>query len=563
MSAAARVSWAEGLVGRRVGGRYQLERVLGAGGMGAVLAARSLVDGARVAIKLVLPEIAQQPELIRRFHREARAAAAVGGRGVVAVLDAGHDAQLGPYFVMEDLAGETVMERLRRIGRFDVTDAIAIVRDIAAVLTLVHGAGVVHRDIKPANVFLVRGADGRDEVRLLDFGVARMENDAVRAALTAPGEMLGTPHFMAPEQLSGEADARSDVYSLGALAYTLLAGHPPYATRRGLEVVEAILSDAPYPSIESLRPDVPPRLAWIVERALAPSPYARFLGADDMVEALEGLGVEATRVDHDQLARAELGAMGLARRGRASAPSGIVSRDVVVMQAVVPELMLGEAAIAASLAPPPPAVRASAAGPSSPARDGSLFVPTPRWIECHFQSPRNPLRILLAVQMGLGWLAVAVITALAVGARFGPLLGALAALVPAGFALCLATVLLWPIFLPRRLALEFNGESARLRDARGRVLAEAARRDVVVRLGSCRHPRFRWDHRYCYRVATAELCIGSERLLIIDPSTASDLPAELARPTLQLARGDWRELVAGLGARRSFAPTEMNREQFV
>jgi len=546
VSAAERVSWAESLVGRLVGGRYRLEGVLGAGGMGAVLTARSLVDGTRVAIKLMLPEIAKQPGLVSRFHREARAAAAVGGRGVVAVLDVGHDAQIGPYFVMEDLKGETLMDRLRRVGRFDVAAALAIVRDIAAVLALVHGAGVLHRDIKPANVFLVRGADGRDELRLLDFGVARMEIDAVRTALTAPGEVLGTPHFMAPEQLSGNADARSDLYSLGALAYTLLAGHPPYATLRGIEVVEAILRAAPYAPLHLVRADVPARLAWIVERALAPSPDARFLDADDMIEALEGLEVEATRVDHELQARGDLGAMGIARRDRPSI-SSTFSREVCVMQAVVPELMLGEQSTPTPLPPPTAPLRTSAPpAPSPPVRTGPVFVPTPRRVECHFRSPRSPFRIVVGVQMGFAWLTAAAFGGLEAGARFGPLVGMLVALLPAAVALALASFLLWPIVFPRRFALEFDGAYARVRDGRGRVVAEAVRQDVAVRLGSCRHPRFRWHPRYRYRVATAELCIGRERLLVIDPSTASNLTAELPRPTLELVEGDWHALIAAL-----------------
>ncbi len=260
-----------------VAGRYSLERELGRGGMGIVFLARDVQLDRPVALKLLPPEQAAQPERRERFLSEARMAARLAHPNIVpihAVEEIGEFV----FFAMRYVAGETLGERLRRQGRLAPHLAAPILRDVAYALAYAHAQDVVHRDIKPDNILL----DG-DGARALvtDFGIAVLRADA-----RGSGRIVGTPDYVAPEQASGEAvDGRSDLYALGAMGFHVLAGRPPFSGS-----VAELLSQhltKPAPPLLSVAPELRPALAAAIDRALSKDPDDRFPTAEAMAEALE------------------------------------------------------------------------------------------------------------------------------------------------------------------------------------------------------------------------------------------------------------------------------------
>lgn len=280
-------TWSAQLVGRTLAGRYQLVRVLGAGGLGVVFEAKHVTVGKRVAIKVLLPDVRGNDRIVERFHREARAAAACAREGVVDVLDFDRDPECGPFIVMEYIDGETLSAHLNRLGPLPIADAVTICRAVLATLETVHAAGIVHRDLKPSNVMLTRTLEGRDIVKVVDFGVARDREARTGPALTSPGAVLGTPGYMAPEQAGGheDVDARADLYAVGAILYGCLAGRPPFGHLHGNEAVRAALMGSPE-ALERLRPGLPRELIAVVEQAMARNRLDRFPDAHRMHAAL-------------------------------------------------------------------------------------------------------------------------------------------------------------------------------------------------------------------------------------------------------------------------------------
>lgn len=246
--------------------RYQIERQVGAGGMGVVYLGREVATGRPVAIKTI--EAAAGMERAR-FAREAAVLRALRCPGVCGYLDDGTAPGGQPYLVMEWIDGEDLASRLRR-GPLDVTAALQLGLAVARTLVAVHAAGVVHRDVKPSNVMLV-GAR-LDDVRVIDFGVAR--GGAAAARLTATGAVVGTPSYMAPEQLRGEADARTDVYGLAAMMFEALTGRPVFVGGHPGAVMLAVLVEAP-PSLSALRPEIPGVVDALIGRMLAKDPRDR------------------------------------------------------------------------------------------------------------------------------------------------------------------------------------------------------------------------------------------------------------------------------------------------
>jgi serine/threonine protein kinase len=265
---------------------FRIDAVLGRGATGTVYRATQQMLGRAVALKVLHPPLAADPEMVARFQREARAVARLSHPGVVAVLAVGDAPDGRPYMAMELVAG-TTLERLVEDGPLPAARAIDIARQVAAALAQTHAAGVVHRDLKPANVMLVRRPDGSDRAILVDFGIARTFDDEPR--LTAGGIALGTPHYMAPEQVLGEAvDGRTDVYALGVVLYRMLTGVVPF-DGAGMQVMMAHLHrvpDAPH----RLRPDLDPALEAIVLGCMAKRRDDRFQSADDVRHALDRLG---------------------------------------------------------------------------------------------------------------------------------------------------------------------------------------------------------------------------------------------------------------------------------
>lgn len=270
------------LVGQVLKRRYQITRLLGQGGMGAVFEAVQLDLGRRVAIKVLFQQ--HDRESLSRFRQEALAAASIHHPNVVAVtdFDAG-DADGPPFIVMELLQGISLAAALLRSGPMPVARATAIAVQVLEALGAAHAAGIVHRDVKPGNVFLVELATGGLLVKLLDFGIAKLIEDG-QGVRTATGAFLGTPAYATPEQLLGSSvDPRTDVYAVSVCLYEMLTGERLVKADNTMDLAAKITSvDAP----RIVRPDVPPQLAAIVARGLAKPKDVRWPSAHAMVQAL-------------------------------------------------------------------------------------------------------------------------------------------------------------------------------------------------------------------------------------------------------------------------------------
>ncbi len=279
----------QSFTGLRIGGRYRLGRELGRGGMGSVYEAVQENLGRRVAVKVVLHELAEDSEVLERFRREAETAASLGHPNIVQVTDFGHEPGEPAFLVMELLPGESLRSRLQREGTQDPAVVVSLAMQILSALGAAHRAGIVHRDLKPDNVFLVEMPGLGSLAKLLDFGIAKLAETKGYARLTATGVIIGTPTYMAPEQMSGEpVDGRTDLYALGVLMYRALAGRPPFEGKAPADLLRAILGGTGTP-LTSVRPDLDPRLVQLISFAMGRTPAMRFASADEMRAALEPL----------------------------------------------------------------------------------------------------------------------------------------------------------------------------------------------------------------------------------------------------------------------------------
>jgi serine/threonine protein kinase len=268
------------LVGEVVAGRYELEELVGSGGMSSVYRAHDRVLDRRVAIKLLHERYARDEDYLERFRREARAAAQLSHPNIVTVIDRG-ETEGRPFIVFEYVDGETLKGVVESAAPMPVRDAIELALQIAGALAFAHARGVVHRDVKPQNVLL----DGDGRAKVTDFGIARSLD--LDAGVTQTGTVLGTSDYMAPEQAMGErASARSDVYSLGAVLFELLTGEVLFPGETFMSVALKHASEPP-PSVLELRPDCPVRVAAAVDRCLAKDPEERFASMGELVGELE------------------------------------------------------------------------------------------------------------------------------------------------------------------------------------------------------------------------------------------------------------------------------------
>lgn len=297
-----------GMEGQTVGGKYELLRLLGQGGMGAVYEARNVMTLKRVAVKLLLsPELGQSESIVKRFFREARASSVVESDHVVQIFDSGADPHSGfPFMVMEFLSGEDLEQVLERFQVLHPNVAAKLVLQGATGLAKAHDTGIIHRDIKPANLFLTSRDDGQLVVKLLDFGIAKvkMENFAeTSSGLTRTGSMLGTPLYMSPEQAKGASkiDARSDVWSLGVVLYQLLSGRLPYEEASSLGDLMVSIITADIPLLQDRAPWVPPELAEVAHRAMSRDLDQRYGNAGEMREALSALVPDGPAITPDML----------------------------------------------------------------------------------------------------------------------------------------------------------------------------------------------------------------------------------------------------------------------
>lgn len=282
--------------GEILDGKFRIGEILGRGGMGVVVAAHHLDLDEAVALKFLVTDTTESTTAKERLLREARATARLRSPHVTRVFDVGRTLGV-PYIVMERLRGADLASLLRSRGRFPVGEAVRYVLDVCEPLEEAHRQGIVHRDLKPHNIFLARTPNGGSIVKLLDFGISRASTSDLD--LTREDELLGTPHFMSPEQYqeSRAAGPASDIYSLGACLHYLLAGRPPFSGRDLVSLAVEVISVSP-PLLDSIRGDVPHELALVVHRCLAKSPRDRFASAAALREALAPFAVLAAPSAH-------------------------------------------------------------------------------------------------------------------------------------------------------------------------------------------------------------------------------------------------------------------------
>ncbi len=392
--------------------RYRIERVIGAGGMGVVLAAHHLVLDAPVALKLLRPAAVASPERRKRFEREAKAALSIHSEHVARVLDMGNLPTSEPFIVLEHLEGESLAALLERRGALPVTEVVDYALEACEALAEAHGRGIVHRDVKPSNLFLARREGAAPTVKVLDFGIAKIfDDEQTEPSLTGSTAVLGSPRYMSPEQLRGSRDvsSRADLWSLGVAIFELVAGRPPFESESAAELSARILRETA-PRLTTLAPDAPPGLADVVARCLEREPSRRFASVADLARALAPFGTRAAALSAERIARltpkpragdtttdvgspasalaapserspsgetvapAELGPV-------AHRPDGARTRSRSVLLGLAGAAVAASAALAWSLRPPepreePPSVAAPAVA-APPAESASLSAPGP------------------------------------------------------------------------------------------------------------------------------------------------------------------------------------------
>ena len=296
------------LIGTVIAEKYELIRLLGQGGMGAVYEGRNASTLKRCAVKvLVSAEMASSGEAVKRFFREARASSVLESDHIVQIFDSGSDPKTGfPYMVMELLNGQDLEHVLRDKGALQPLVAAKLMLQAAMGLAKAHEQHTVHRDIKPANIYLTRRESGELVVKILDFGIAKVKMEKfseTSAGLTRDGSMLGTPLYMSPEQAKGapNIDVRSDVWSLGIVLYELLSGALPYADANSLGELMVAIITADLPLIQDKAPWVPPELAEITHRAISRDINRRFQSAGELRDALAAIVPDGARITPDML----------------------------------------------------------------------------------------------------------------------------------------------------------------------------------------------------------------------------------------------------------------------
>ena len=282
------------LTGLRVGnillGKYRVERLLGVGGMGAVLEATHLQLDDRVAIKILLREALEAPEAVSRFEQEARAAARIKHEHVVRVTDVGTLPGEIPYMVMEYLEGTDLAALLRERGALSPVEAIDYLVQACEAIAAAHTQGVVHRDLKPSNLFLAKRADGSVSLKVVDFGISKLMPTSTSGLrnITQISTAMGTPSYMSPEQMASarDVDGRADLWSLGVIAYEMLAGRVPFVAEDVPQLCSLALT-TPAPPLRSPRGDLPPTLEAVVMRCFEKDREQRYADANELCIALK------------------------------------------------------------------------------------------------------------------------------------------------------------------------------------------------------------------------------------------------------------------------------------
>jgi eukaryotic-like serine/threonine-protein kinase len=275
------------LVGQTIAGKYHIERLVGSGGMGAVYEALNLSINKRVALKFLFRDDAIDSDSAARFQREAEAASAVNSAHIVQIFDAGTSEHGRPYLVMELLEGADLRHRLKRAGRLPLEEVVVIAKQLLRALGRAHAAGIVHRDLKPDNIFICPRDDDPLFVKVLDFGISKVVS-AHADTLTRRGTVLGTAHYMSPEQAQAfsDVDGRADLFSLGAIMYEALAGRPPHIGK----TFEAVLIHVCTTAADDIRehaPNVPEAIAQVIAKSIERDRDHRYQSAHEFALALE------------------------------------------------------------------------------------------------------------------------------------------------------------------------------------------------------------------------------------------------------------------------------------
>lgn len=276
-------------VGQVVAGKYQVDSLIGQGGMGVVVSAHHIHLEQRVAIKFLLSDVAEHGEAAERFRREARAAAQIQSDHVARVLDVGALDGNVPYMVMEYLKGEDLREVLAEGRPLEIRAAVRYTLEACEAVSHAHAAGIIHRDLKPANLFLAERPDGSRRIKVLDFGISRSAADASGddMRLTSTSTLIGSPLYMSPEQMRSprDVDARTDIWSLGAILYEMLVARPPFEAETLPQLCELVLTEKPLP-LSELRPEISLELETAVLRCLEREREDRWPSVASLAQAL-------------------------------------------------------------------------------------------------------------------------------------------------------------------------------------------------------------------------------------------------------------------------------------
>jgi serine/threonine protein kinase len=297
-------------IGQVIDGKYRVERLVGQGGMGSVYAGTHIHIGRRVALKVLHLSAGPEMEVVKRFEREAQAAARIGNDHILDVIDFGSLPDGSRYIVCEFLDGETLASRMERQRQLTPDEVIPIARQLLNGLSAAHEAGVVHRDLKPDNIFLLRHKAGwADFVKIIDFGISKFQavsGDESGMRMTATGVVMGTPFYLSPEQARGthDADHRSDIYAVGVIMYEAVTGQLPFKAQNFNDLIFKIVLESPAPAHE-VSPNIDPTFSNIIMKAMARDPADRFQTAAELSEVLgswarsAGLSITGPNVTSD------------------------------------------------------------------------------------------------------------------------------------------------------------------------------------------------------------------------------------------------------------------------